>query len=107
MGNDVIEQLYFGNLIPESVKLDYQIMLSRQRYFAKASNYTKQVTNSENGRKKPIPLTEDVFTCSVVAASMRLQIATRFAGMQIARYCFAQAPSHTLLRVRSHGWHSE
>ena len=30
-------------------------MLSRQRYFAKASNYPKQVTNSEKGRKKPIP----------------------------------------------------
>jgi len=40
---------------PESVKLDFQNMLSRQRYFAKASNYPKQVTNSEKGRKKPIP----------------------------------------------------
>ena len=35
--------------VPESVKLDFQNMLSRQRYFAKASNYPKQVTNSEKG----------------------------------------------------------
>ena len=62
---------------PESVKLDFQNMLSRQRYFAKASNYPKQVTNSEKGRKKPSPHGRcfHLFSCCrIYAVAKRSQI---------------------------------
>lgn len=62
---------------PESVKLGFQITLGRQRCVAKASNFPKNVTNSEKRRKKPVSSTGDIFTYSVVE-SMRSQNAARF-----------------------------